>query len=138
MSGTPRLSLATYIRGVEEGWSEREIQRIIVCGLPRAFHGRSSAEQRAALEERVPLTGTKWDALLAAVVEHVAWLHGHEAPAWVNEPARFLESPWVLSRVPLIRMEALLFAPAAFVRHGAMPDPQDLDARGGERYDWIP
>ena len=31
-----------------------------------------------------------------------------------------------------------MFAPAAFLRHGAVPDPRDLDARGGERYEWTP
>ena len=29
-----------------------------------------------------------------------------------------------------------MFAPAAFQRHGALPNPQDLDRRGGEPRDW--
>ncbi|MYA09081.1 MAG: hypothetical protein F4060_14320 [Holophagales bacterium] len=77
----------------------------------------SAADQRKVLAERVPLTHKKWDALLAAMVEHLARLHGHEQPAWVDEPERFLDSPWVLSPVPVIRMEALMFAPAAFLQH---------------------
>ena len=89
-----------------------------------------AAEQRAALAERVPLTHTRWDALLAAMVGHVACLHGHEAPAWVDKPERFLESTWVVSPIPEIRMHSLMFAPAAFLRHGAI---SDLDRRGGER-----
>ena len=138
MSGPPRLSLADFLQGIEEGWPAEDTYRWIVCQLPRSFHGRSSAEQRAALAERVPLTGTKWDALLAAMVEHVAWLHGHERPAWVDEPKRFLDSTWVLSPIPVIRMQSLMYAPAAFLRHGAIPDPRDLDRRGGERYEWTP
>lgn len=133
-----RLSLADYIVGIQEGWPEADIERWIVCGLPRDFHSASAAEQREALAERVPLTETKWDALLAAVVEHVARLHGHEPPAWVDEPERFLDSTWVLSTIPTIRMESLMYAPAAFLRHGALPDPRDLDARGGERFAWTP
>ena len=136
--GGLRLSLADYIVGIVEGWPEGDIERWIVCELPRQFHRRSAAEQREALAERVPLTRTKWDALLAAMVEHVARLHGHEPPAWVDEPERFLDSTWVVSELPLIRINALMFAPAAFLRHGAIPDPRDLDARGGERYDWTP
>ena len=31
-----------------------------------------------------------------------------------------------------------MFAPAAFLRYGAIPDPADLDERGGERYEWLP
>ena len=137
-TGPRRFSLADFVVGIEEGWPEGDIQRWIVCGLPREFLALSAADQRKVLAERVPLTHTKWDALLAAMVEHLARLHGHEQPAWVDEPERFLDSPWVLSPVPVIRMEALMFAPAAFLRHGAIPDPRDLDNRGGERYEWAP
>ena len=100
----------------------------------RTWRARAAraADSRWPLAERVPLTHTKWDAL------HVAWLHGHEAPAWVDEPERFLDSTWVVSPIPEIRMHSLMFAPAAFLRHGAIPDPRDLDRRGGERCDWAP
>ena len=37
---------------------------------------------------------------LAATVEHVARLHGHSVPAWVEEPERFIDSTWVLSPIP--------------------------------------
>ena len=133
-----RFSLANYVKGVKEGWPEEDVYRIVVCGLPRGFHALSFEDQRAALEERVPLTGTRWDALFAAVVEHVARQHGHEAPAWVDEPERFLEDTWVVSRLRPIRMNALMYSPAAFLRHGALPDPRDLDGRGGERHQWTP
>ena len=138
MNETLRFSLSNYIKGVAEGWPETDIYRMVVHGLPRGFHARSVAEQREALAERVPLTHTKWDALLAAVVEHVARLHGHEPPAWVDEPERFLDRTWILSPIRPIRMNALVFAPGAFLRHGALPDPRDLDSRGGERHDWVP
>ena len=132
------FTLVAYTEGVREGWPESDIERWIVCGLPRDFNVLNAAQQRAALAERVPLTHTRWDALLAAMVEHVAWLHGHERPAWVDEPERFLDSTWVLSPIPIIRMHSLMYAPAAFLRHGAIPDPRDLDSRGGERYEWTP
>lgn len=127
-----------YLVGIEEDWPEADIYRLIVCGLPRNFHVLPAAEQRAALAGRPPLTGTKWDALLAATVEHVARQHGHDAPAWVDEPERFLDSTWVVSSSPWIRANALMYSPAAFLRHGAIPDPRDLDGRGGERHQWTP
>lgn len=37
-----------------------------------------------------------------------------------------------------MRIEAIAYAPAAFIRHGALPNPRDLDARGGEHPVWIP
>ena len=81
VSMAPGFSLAAYIEGVEEGWPKGDVYRIVVSGLPRDFYALSLERQRAALKERVPLTGTRWDALLAAVVEHVAWLHGLDRPA---------------------------------------------------------
>ncbi len=30
-----------------------------------------------------------------------------------------------------------MYSPGAFIRHGAIPDPRELDARGGERFDWM-
>ena len=134
----PAFRLSNYIQGIEEGWPTGDIQRGIICSLPRRFHALSREKQRTALRERVPLTGTRWDALLAAMVEHVAARHGLEAPDWVNEPARFLEDTWVVSEVPIIRRDALMFSPAAFLRHGAIPDPRDLDTRGGETEEWAP
>ena len=137
MSSAPRWSLTRYIEGVRKGWPEMDIERMIVSGLPRGFHARGPAEQREALAERLPLTGTKWDALVAGMVEHVARLHGHEPPAWVDEPERFLDSTWLVSPLAAARWDSLMYAPAAFLRHGAIPDPRDLDARGGERHEWI-
>ncbi|MCY3597468.1 MAG: hypothetical protein OXG71_08550 [Rhodospirillales bacterium] len=72
------------------------------------------------------------------MVEHVARLYGHQLPAWIDEPERFLDRTWVLPDIPFMRRNAILYAPAAFIRHGAPPDPRDLDPRGGERHAWVP
>ncbi|MDE0103807.1 MAG: hypothetical protein OXN89_15645 [Bryobacterales bacterium] len=118
------LRLSAYTAGVRAGWPDSDIERAIVCGLPRRFHATSSAIQRRLLQERVPLTRTRWDALLAAMVEHLALIHGHRVPEWADEPERFLDIPWVLPSNPTGRRNALLYAPAPFLRHGAIPDPQ--------------
>ena len=132
------FSLGLYTEGIREGWPDADNYRWIVHDLPRQFHARSPEEQRETLRERVPLTHTRWDALLAAMVEHVANVHGHPVPAWVEEPERFLDRTWVVAKTPVIRLNSLMYAPAAFLRHGAIPDPRDLDRRGGERHAWAP
>ena len=134
----PEFRLSLYTTPIVEKWSAIDTQRAIVCSLPRRFHGLQREAQERALQERVPLTGTRWDALLAAVVEHVAARHGLPAPEWVNEPERFLRDTWVLPEARTIRRNALMFAPAAFLRHGAVPDPRDLDPRGGDNQEWVP
>ena len=112
--------------------------RMLMHDLPRGFHALPRQMQVDALKKPPPLTGTDWDAFLAAVVEHVAWLHEHPIPAWCNEPARFAKHPWVVSSNPVIAIDSVLYPPPAFVRHNVFPDPSDLDARGGERFVWAP
>ena len=134
----PCLRLQDYSDAVAEGWRQADLYRAIMHELPRLFHSLDQEAQRQVINDAPGLTGSAWDALMAAVVEHVATLHGHELPAWVQERERFLDVPWIISQLPLIRYESLAFAPAAFIRHGALPDPRDLDARGGERHAWAP
>ena len=115
------------------------------CGLnldvqqgARAARQSGAHYQRHQWKNRPALTGTRWDALLAATAEHICELHGHPVQSWMDEPARFLNKTWVLAWTPSIWSNALAFAPPAFVRHGAVPDPRELDERGGERREWVP
>ncbi|MCY4187490.1 MAG: hypothetical protein OXD30_03300 [Bryobacterales bacterium] len=133
------FSLPAYSRLITTAADDSERYCGLIRQLPREFHGLSRAEQTAALAERPEPTGDRpWDAFLAAVVEHIARLHGHPVPAWVDEPERFLTLPWVVARTRLAGLDSVLFAPAAFIRHSVLPDPRDLDARGGEKHEWIP
>ena len=134
----PKLTLLEYVAAIEDGWPEDEIARSILHDLPRRFHALDHDEQRTFLADAPPLTETRWDALLAATTEHIATLHDHAPPQWVDEPARFLVEPWVLPKVDWMRSNALAFAPAAFIRHGALPDPRELDGRCGEHRAWVP
>ena len=135
---TDVLTLRAYTAAIEDGWTQAELMRAILHDLPRRFHALSHAAQTNVLADVPPLTGSRWDALLAATVEHICGLHGHAAPVWVDEPARFLAETWVVTDVPSIRMNAIAFAPAAFIRHGALPDPRDFDDRCGEHRAWVP
>ena len=134
-----RMSLAEYARAVEAGWTKDELMRAILHELPRRLERLTPEERTRVLTERPPLTATRWDALIAATAEHVAGLHGLSPPAWTDEPERFVDLPWVLPEPELddMRQDALWYAPAAFIRHGVLPDPRDLDRRGGERHDWV-
>ena len=110
----PRLSLQEYTNAVEQGWPEDDLGRAIIHDLPRRFHVLTGEEQRRVLK------------------------HGHPVQPWMDEPVRFLNETWVLAWTPSIRSNALAFAPPAFVRHGAVPDPRELDERGGEGREWVP
>ena len=124
----------TYAKGVEEGWNNVELYRLIVRGLQRSFHSGTDADRRTMLANRPHLTGTKWDAAMAAVIEHTARVHGYEPPGWVDEPERFLETAVKLTRVKTDSDSA--WQPGAFLRHGVNIDSRDLDRRTGDGRHW--
>ena len=76
----PFLDLTTYTDGITAGWKTGDVYRLIIREAPRLFHASNREQQRRILRRRPPLTGTPWDAFLAATVEHVAVLHGHRPP----------------------------------------------------------
>ncbi len=130
--------VADYSGILENALDNMERYRALMHDLPRRFHRLTPEAQVRALRRPARLTGTGWDAFLAAVVEHVARLHGHSVPSWALEPARILDPQWVVSTDPDTAKESVQFAPAAFARHGVYPDLASLDARGGERSTWAP
>jgi hypothetical protein len=74
-----------------------------------------------------PTTGDlQWDVLLAALAEHLAAKLDLAPPDW-SRP-RVLATPWFPSSLPSKRMEALVWAPAAFRKHGVYLSGRDLDA----------
>lgn len=88
-----RFRISIYSDVIREADDDSHRFGMIMRDLPRRFHQESWEGQLAALEDPPALTGTRWDALLAAVTEHIARLHGHAVPAWVDEPERFLRIP---------------------------------------------
>jgi hypothetical protein len=65
----------------------------------------------------------RWDALLAAVVEHD--LDGLPIPGWVHEPQRVTEE-WFVDDVPALAARTRRRTPAAFRRHGIWIDRAEL------------
>ena len=126
-----------YAQAVVDGWSHAELLRLHLHELPRSLMGLDRERRIELLAERPPMTGTPWDVLLAAMVEHVCELHDLEPPAWSQEPERFLDIPHFFTNRYRYG-ETMVYAPAAFLRHGALANARDLDGRGGEKHVWIP
>jgi hypothetical protein len=68
----------------------------------------------------------QWDALLAALAEHLAARLDQAPPDWSR--SRVLATPWFPSSLPSKRMEAFVWAPAAFRKHGVYLATRDLEA----------
>ena len=76
--------------------------------------------------EPSPTGDPQWDVLLGALAEHLAGQLDLAPPEWSR--SRVLATPWFPSSLPSKRMEALVWAPAAFRKHGVYLSSRDLDA----------
>ncbi len=78
-----------------------------------------------------PTTGSpRFDALLAAIAEHLASRVSTVAPEWAEAPDRFLTTPWWVSPLPSARAQALRGTPNSFRRRGIYLDRSDLGQDG--------
>ena len=77
-------------------------------------------------EEPSPVGDERWDALLAALAEHLAAQHDLAPPQWAE--LRVLRRPWFPAQLKVQRAEALVRAPAAFRKHGVYLSATDLEA----------
>jgi hypothetical protein len=77
-------------------------------------------------DEPAPIGDDRWDALLAALAEHLAAQHDLAPPDWTE--TRVLSRPWFPAELEIQRAEALTWAPAAFRKHGVYLSARDLEA----------
>lgn len=68
----------------------------------------------------------RFDAMIAAVAEHICVRSGVRVPMWVLDSSRFLDQAWWVSDLPSARIQALVHTPASFRRRGVMIDRHDL------------
>jgi len=83
--------------------------------------------QPSLLRDEPPAAGDeRWDALLAALAEHLAAQHDQAAPEWTE--IRVLQRPWFPAELEAQRADALVWAPAACRKHGVYLSVRDLEA----------
>ena len=92
----------------EYRWEPDDVQLSLLCDEPPAVG-----------DER-------WDVLVAALAEHLAAQHGRAAPEWTE--IRVLQRPWFPAELEIQRADALVWAPAAFRKHGVYLSVRDLEA----------
>lgn len=71
-----------------------------------------------------PTGDVRYDAYLAALVEHHLSTDALPVPDWVHEPSRTLATPWRLDVTAGAELEAA--TPPAFARHGVYLDAAEL------------
>lgn len=83
-------------------------------------YDRAEAEGRRDLVTGRPgPTGdSRYDALLAALVEHLCSRDGQPSPAWTRDDNRFLDRWWFMSGLLSLHAIALAESPISFARRG--------------------
>ncbi len=86
------------------------------------------AQTRADLIDDTPgHIDARWDAFLAAYVEHLCWHDGVDPPAWVFDDDRYLNEFWYpATSSPTLRVEAVVHSPAAFEVRGVLMSDREL------------
>jgi hypothetical protein len=84
------------------------------------FFDAASSERRTHLVRAVsePTDDRRYDAILAALVEHLCARWGIDTPVWVEEPSRFLDEWWFVAGLRNLEAIALAQSPISFARRG--------------------
>lgn len=80
----------------------------------------NSTNVAAQIADAAMLTGDRgWDALVAGVVEDIAYRHGAKVPRWAMEPERFTDDRWwFVTSFPALHATAFVETPASLANRG--------------------
>lgn len=107
--------------------SDDKLRWKLVWEFLEEYRWESEDDQPALLwDDPSPVGDERWDALLAALAEHLAAKHDLAPPAWAE--TRVLQRPWFPAELRVQRADALVHAPAAFRKHGVYMSAADLEA----------
>ena len=107
--------------------AEVKVRWKLVWEFLEEYRWEAADVQPALLLDVPPQVGDeRWDVLLAALAEHLAAGHDLAPPQWAE--SRVLRRPWFPAELKTQRAEALVWAPAAFRKHGVYLSARDLEA----------
>jgi hypothetical protein len=115
-------TLARHLRTTEDG---RLRWKLVWEFLEEYRWEPAEVQIRLVQEEPQPVGDERWDAVLAALSEHLCAEHDLAPPAW-TEP-RVLRRAWFPAELAIHRADALVSAPA-FRKHGVYLSVNDLKA----------
>ena len=99
----------------------------LVWEFMEEYRWEAAESQSALLRDEPAHTGEdRWDALLAALAEHLAAQRDLAPPDWTE--VRVLRRAWFPAELRVHRADALVHAPASFRKHGVYLSAADLEA----------
>lgn len=117
LSGTAR-AIRESLAGTNTPRGEAEAIRL-AFSFVEIYEKAEPATRTGLVGTRPDSTGDRrFDALLAAVAEHLSAADFTPAPAWAGEPDRFLDEWWFVAGLRSMEAEALVHSPISFARRG--------------------
>jgi hypothetical protein len=126
VTGYRPMSLAELGRRVARTADAKVRWKLVWEFLEEYRWEQAEAQPSLLQDEPAPVGDERWDALLAALAEHLAARLDLAPPPWAE--SRVLRRPWFPAELQIQRAEALVWAPAAFRKHGVYLSARDLDA----------
>ncbi|MDQ1517037.1 MAG: hypothetical protein QOE80_2867 [Actinomycetota bacterium] len=106
---------------------DRRRRRLVLEFVSRFAATEPTHRVALLLEEPTPVGDSRWDALLGALGEHLAFHDAVDPPQWCTGSNRFLDRPWYWIDLPSVRRRVRLGAPTAFRRRNVWVDRSDLE-----------
>jgi hypothetical protein len=126
LRGYRPMTLADLSRRVA-GVTDEKIRWKLIWEFLEEYRWEPEERQLPLLrDEPAPTGDERWDALFAALAEHLNAQHGLAPPDWAD--GRILRRPWFPAPLKVQRAEAFVKAPAAFRKHGVYVSARDLEA----------
>ncbi len=101
--------------------------RLVLEFLEEFRHESTVVQETLIAPEPQDCGDPRFDLLLAAVVEHLAYHYGLNFPEWTLQQERlWIGTAWFPNNLPSARVWALAHSPAAFRRRGIFLHPDDL------------
>jgi hypothetical protein len=122
----PLHTLADYVPWLRSADDSFRL-RILLHDFGLLWQDTPPSSQRAVVDHEPPPIEPRWDAFLAALVEHLCYHAKIDPPSWVFEPYRYLDHFWYPANdLPTLRVEAVVHSPAAFEVHGVLLSAREL------------
>ena len=120
------FELAGHLAATDD---DRRRRRLVLEFVGR-FDNTPHENRRALIVERPEPTGDRrWDALLGALAEHLAFHDAVDPPSWCTDADRFLAAAWYWVDLPSVRRRAAATTSTSFRRRNVWVDRADLDRR---------
>lgn len=126
-TATLASDLAAIVATAYDDRTERDACWRFVVQFVDDFVRADATARSHAVADRPPTSGSRrWDAFVAALVDHLCRAHGVRVPRWVHDAAFVLDEWWFPSGYESLHATALVESPGAFAVRGIFLTGQAL------------